>query len=144
MTTNETQINSSPLILLTGASGYVGGRLLHLLEAGGYRVRCLARRPAVLKSKVGPSTEVVAGDVLNGPSLDLALQGVRIAYYLVHSMGSDDSFEEADRIAAQNFGRAAKAAGVERIVYLGGLARSLPNGSRCPHNRSQSTMCLHI
>ena len=79
MTTNETQINSSPLILLTGASGYVGGRLLHLLEAGGYRVRCLARRPEVLKSKVGPSTEVVAGDVLNGPSLDLALQGVRIA-----------------------------------------------------------------
>ena len=135
MTTNETQINSSPLILLTGASGYVGGRLLHLLEAGGYRVRCLARRPEVLKSKVGPLTEVVAGDVLNGPSLDLALQGVRIAYYLVHSMGSDDSFEEADRIAAQNFGRAAKAAGVERIVYLGGLASDTEELS--PHLRSR-------
>ena len=128
-------MDSTPLILLTGASGYVGGRLLHLLEAEGYRVRCLARRPEVLKSKVGLSTEVVAGDVLNGPSLDAALKGVRVAFYLVHSMGADESFEQADRIAAQNFGQAAKAAGVERIIYLGGLASDTEALS--PHLRSR-------
>ncbi len=135
MTTNENKIKTSPLILLTGASGYVGGRLLHLLEADGCRVRCLARRPEVLQSKVARSTEVVAGDVLNRASLDAALQGVRIAYYLVHSMGADESFEEADRIAAQNFGQAAKAAGVERIIYLGGLASDTEALS--PHLRSR-------
>ena len=135
MTTNENQTSPSPLILLTGASGYVGGRLLHFLEADGCRVRCLARRPEVLKSKVAPSTEVVAGDVLNRASLDSALQGVRVAYYLVHSMGANDSFEEADRIAAQNFGQAAKAAGVERIIYLGGLASDTEALS--PHLRSR-------
>lgn len=108
-------------ILLTGASGYVGGRLLRALEIQGYRVRCLARRPEALQQKVGPSTEVVAGDVLDRPSLDSALRGIDAAYYLVHSMGSSGSFEEADRQAALNFGQAAKAAGVERIIYLGGL-----------------------
>ena len=107
-------------VLLTGATGYIGGRLLRLLERQGYRVRCLARRPEVLRQKVGPSTEVVAGDVLNLPSLDIALRGVDAAYYLVHSMGSR-SFEEADRTAAQNFGQAAKTAGVRRVVYVGGL-----------------------
>lgn len=84
-------------------------------------MRCLARRPAALKAVAGPSTEVVAGDVLDRPSLDAALRGVDVAYYLVHSMGSDGSFEQLDRQAARNFGEAAKAAGVSRIVYLGGL-----------------------
>lgn len=135
MTTPENQTDAMPPILLTGASGYVGGRLLNLLEEKGCRVRCLARRPEVLKSKVGLSTEVVAGDVLNGPSLDAALKGVRIAFYLVHSMGADESFEQADRIAAQNFGQAAKAAGVERIIYLGGLASDTEALS--PHLRSR-------
>jgi uncharacterized protein YbjT (DUF2867 family) len=111
-------------VLLTGASGYVGGRLLKLLENQGCRVRCLARRPAVLKAKAGPSTEVVAGDVLDRPSLEPALRGVDVAYYLVHSMGSANSFEQADRQAARNFGEAAKAAGVSRIIYLGGLGNT--------------------
>jgi len=109
------------LILLTGATGYVGGRLLQALEHDGHRVRCLARRPEFLRQRVAPSTEVVAGDVLDRHSLDLALHGVDFAYYLVHSMGSGGSFEEDDRRAARNFGEAAKAAGVGRIVYLGGL-----------------------
>jgi uncharacterized protein YbjT (DUF2867 family) len=111
------------MILLTGASGYVGGRLLPALEARGYRVRCLARRPEVLAPRVGPSTEVVAGDVLDRSSLDAPFRGVDTAYYLVHSMGSSGSFEEADREAARNFGAAAQAAGVGRIIYLGGLGR---------------------
>ncbi len=113
--------NRKPLILVTGATGYVGGRLLKALENGGRRVRCMARRPEFLQPRVSPSTEVVPGDALDRNSLDGALQGVTTAYYLIHSMGSARSFEEEDRRAARNFGEAAAAAGVERIVYLGGL-----------------------
>jgi len=98
-------------------------------------VRCLARRPEVLAEKAGPSTEVVAGDVLDRPSLDSALSGVGVAYYLVHSMGSRNPFEEADRQGALNFGQAAKEAGVERIIYLGGLGRE--DEALSPHLRSR-------
>ena len=123
------------LILLTGATGYVGGRLLRVLEREGYRLRCLARHPEVLKSRVSPSTEVVAGDVLDRASLDAALSGVKAAYYLVHSMGASGSFEEADRQAAEKFGAAAHAAGVERIIYLGGLGNE--NAQLSAHLRSR-------
>ena len=108
-------------VLLTGATGYVGGRLLPLLEATGYKVRCLARRPENLHDRTGPETVVVAGDVLDDESLNGAFEGVDTAFYLVHSMGSTGSFEDQDRIAAQNFARAARDAGVNRIIYLGGL-----------------------
>ena len=110
-----------PRILLTGATGYVGGRLLKALEERGASVRCLARRPEFLRARAGARTEVVQGDVLAKDSLAPALAGIRVAYYLVHSMGSAGSFEEQDRMAASNFGEAAREAGVERIVYLGGL-----------------------
>ncbi|MDP9347121.1 MAG: SDR family oxidoreductase [Actinomycetota bacterium] len=111
-------------ILLTGASGYIGGQLLRRLEAGGRPVRCLTRRPEALRARVNPgSTEVVAGDVLQRASLAPALAGVHTAYYLVHSMGAPGDFEHLDRRAALNFGAAAAAAGVARIVYLGGLGR---------------------
>ncbi len=123
------------MILLTGATGYVGGRLLPLLEQRGFRVRALARRPEVLSEKIGSSTEAMAGDVLDRASLDRAFKGVETAYYLVHSMGSSGSFEEADRVAASNFGEAAKAAGVERIIYLGGLGSDEEELS--PHLRSR-------
>jgi uncharacterized protein YbjT (DUF2867 family) len=113
--------DAPPLVLLTGASGYVGGRLLHRLRATGHRVRCVARRPDVVRERAGADVEVVAGDVLDRASVDRALDGVDVAYYLVHSMGSTGSFEEADRQAALNFGAAARAAGVDRIIYLGGL-----------------------
>ena len=120
-TTEKADAPDSSLILLTGATGYVGGRLVQSLEHYGYRLRCLARRPEFLRQRVAPSTEVVAGDVLDRRSLALALRGVDVAYYLVHSMGSTGSFEENDRQAARSFGEAAKAAGVGRIIYLGGL-----------------------
>jgi uncharacterized protein YbjT (DUF2867 family) len=120
-TANQATTPGTSLILLTGASGYIGGRLLPSLEKQGYRLRCLARHPEILKQKVSPSTEVVAGDVLNRPSLDSALRGVDVAYYMVHSMRSSGSFEETDRQGAQNFGDAAKAAGVKGLVYVGGL-----------------------
>jgi len=104
------------LILLTGATGYIGGRLLQVLQQRGHRLRCLARRPDFLEPRVAPTTQVVKGDVLERASLQAALQDVRVAYYLVHSMGSEGSFEEDDRQAARNFGAMAKAAGVERII----------------------------
>jgi uncharacterized protein YbjT (DUF2867 family)/ligand-binding SRPBCC domain-containing protein len=110
----------SKSILLTGATGYIGGRLLRRLEVGGRAVRCLARHPAKVAAP-GPNTEVVEGDCLDEATLDRAFAGVHAAYYLVHSMGSQSDFADADRRAADNFGRAAARAGVRRIVYLGGL-----------------------
>lgn len=111
------------MILLTGASGYVGGRLLARLERDGFPVRCLARHPEYLKSRVAPTTEVVPGDVFDPASLEAALARANVAYYLVHSMGSAVDFEEGDRRGAMNFAAAARKAGVSRIVYLGGLGR---------------------
>jgi uncharacterized protein YbjT (DUF2867 family) len=110
-----------PLVLLTGATGYVGGRLLRELEARGCRIRCLARHPEYLRPRVASTTEVVPGDVLDPASLVAAMRGVHTAYYLVHSMAAATSYEEEDRRAAEGFARAALAAGVRRIIYLGGL-----------------------
>jgi uncharacterized protein YbjT (DUF2867 family) len=126
--------DNSTLILLTGATGYVGGRLLHALEGAGYRVRCLARHPEALRSRVSQTTEIVKGDVLDPVSLPPHMVGVHTAYYLVHAMASAHSFEEADRRAAHAFAAAAQEAGVGRIVYLGGLG----SGTRLsPHLRSR-------
>jgi uncharacterized protein YbjT (DUF2867 family) len=108
------------LVLVTGATGYVGGRLLRRLEERGERVRCLTRRPEALRAS-GLRTEVVPGDVLDPASVRAAMHGVDTAYYLVHSMGSSARFEHQDRRAARSFATAARDAGVRRIVYLGGL-----------------------
>jgi uncharacterized protein YbjT (DUF2867 family) len=125
MSTDESiEIVSRPLILLTGASGYVGGRLLFALEQAGFHIRCIARNPDNLKPRVAETTEVVAGNVLEIDSLRPALAGIDIAYYLVHSMGASSDFEETDRKGAENFATAAKEAGIQRIIYLGGLGDS--------------------
>ena len=108
------------MILLTGASGYIGSRLLRVLEEGGCAVRCMARRPERIAAGRA-TTEVVSGDCLDEASLFAAMDGVDQAYYLVHSMASGPGFAALDRQAAANFGRAAARAGVRRIVYLGGL-----------------------
>lgn len=108
-------------ILVTGGTGYVGGRLIPLLAARGETLRLMARRPDFLRSRVEGDHEIVAGDVTDRESLDAALEGVHTAYYLIHSMGSGSDFEDQDRVAARNFAAAAKQAGVQRIVYLGGL-----------------------
>jgi uncharacterized protein YbjT (DUF2867 family) len=120
--------------LVTGASGYVGGRLVPELEKHGERVRCLARRPEYVRPRVGDETEVVRGDVLDAGSLHEAMDGVDTAYYLIHSMGSRGDFEGEDRRAAENFSAAARDSGVRRLVYLGGLGRA-PGLSR--HLRSR-------
>jgi uncharacterized protein YbjT (DUF2867 family)/tryptophan-rich sensory protein len=122
-------------VLLTGATGYVGGRLLKKLESLGVPTRCLARRPEHLQSKSGPWVELVAGDVMDRQSLAAACASVHTAYYLVHSMGSAGSFEEQDRLGAQNFAQAARDAGVQRIVYLGGLGDE--QEALSPHLRSR-------
>ena len=107
-------------ILLTGATGYIGGRLLRVLEEDGRAVRCLARQPERVAAGRA-TTEVVAGDCLDEASLVTAMDGVDQAYYLVHSMASGADFATRDRQAAANFGRAARRARVRRIIYLGGL-----------------------
>jgi uncharacterized protein YbjT (DUF2867 family) len=122
------------LIFIAGATGYIGGRLLMVLEGKGYRVRCLARRPEYLRPRICQATEVVAGDVFAPETLDAALGGVDQAYYLVHSMGSPESFEKQDRIAARNFAASARRAGVRRIIYLGGLGSG---DALSPHLRSR-------
>lgn len=110
-----------PLILVTGATGYVGGQLLKALLGEGYPVRCMARRPQELRTAMSSAVEVVAGDVLDAESVQTAMAGIDTAYYLVHSMGSSQSFEVQDRTAAQNFANAAHRAAIRRIIYLGGL-----------------------
>lgn len=135
MTNADDSDRAQPLVLLTGATGYVGGRLLRALQSRGVRLRCLVRQPERLQEHVSASTEIVAGDVLDEATLTAAMRGVDAAYYLVHSMGLTGSFEEADRTAARNFGRAANSAGVERIIYLGGLGSKYEELS--PHLRSR-------
>lgn len=127
---------TSPVVLLTGATGYVGGRLLPLLEAQRLSVRCLVRDPQALRGRVAEQTTLVRGDVLDPRSLDSALEGVETAYYLVHLMSGAGDFEQQDRQAAENFAAAARRARVRRIIYLGGLGDDTdPNLS--PHLRSR-------
>jgi len=108
--------------LLTGATGYIGGRLSRRLAKEGSAVRCLCRNPEALGWRVPPGTEVVRGDLLQPASLGVAFAGVDTAFYLVHSMNSGEEFESEERRAAHNFAAAARQAGVQRIIYLGGLA----------------------
>jgi uncharacterized protein YbjT (DUF2867 family) len=122
-------------ILLTGTTGYVGGRLKQELESRGAHLRCLVRRPESLSSAIGAATEVARGDVLDPASLEPALAGIESAFYLIHSMGSGGDFEETDRRAASNFAAAARRAGLRRIVYLGGLGDTSETLS--PHLRSR-------
>jgi len=110
-----------PLLLVTGASGYIGGRLMRALHDAGARVRCMARRPEELRARVPKDVEVVRGDVLDAASLTAALDGVDTAYFLIHAMATPRDFAREECEGARSFAQAALAAGVRRIVYLGGL-----------------------
>lgn len=111
---------ANSLVLITGATGYVGRRLLAALEAEGQPVRCLVRNPKRLTSTL-PSTEVLQGDARNAENLAQAMKGVETAYYLMHSMESQGDFAAVERQTAQHFAQAARTAGVKRVIYLGGL-----------------------
>ena len=126
-------------ILVTGASGYIGGRLVPRLVELGYQVRAIAREPKKLTRRNWTGVEVVKGDVFDRASLELALEGVDIAYYLIHSMTTSSSnFEERDRQAAKNFSQACAAAGVKRIIYLGALGSTGPALSKHLQSRQET------
>jgi uncharacterized protein YbjT (DUF2867 family) len=110
-------------LLVAGASGYVGGRLVPLLLAKGYTVRCLARNPDKLLAREWAAAEIVQGDVLKPETLEAAFDQIDVSYYLVHSMTGQKDFENTDARGAENFARAAKVNGIKRIIYLGGLAK---------------------
>lgn len=112
---------NSPLVLVVGGTGYVGGRLIPLLQQLPVKLRCAARNPENLRQRLRAETEIVQADVLDPETLADALQGVHTAYYLVHSMGTASDFEDDDRRGARNFAMAARDAGVSRVIYLGGL-----------------------
>jgi uncharacterized protein YbjT (DUF2867 family) len=122
------------MLLLTGATGYVGGRLLRRLEREGIAVRCLCRHPEALSGRVAATSEIVFADLLQPASLDSAFCGVKTAVYLVHSMHGGRQFESRERTCARNFVEAASKAAVGRIIYLGGLAN---DGRLSPHMRSR-------
>jgi uncharacterized protein YbjT (DUF2867 family)/uncharacterized protein YndB with AHSA1/START domain len=128
-----------PLVLVTGATGYVGGRLVPRLLEAGYRVRVLARDPGRLQGRVwSDQVAMVRGDALDAASLAPAMAGVSCAYYLIHSMqkvAAAGDFHERDQRAARNFSEAAMAAGVPRVIYLGGLGD--PGAALSPHLRSR-------
>jgi uncharacterized protein YbjT (DUF2867 family) len=128
---------TAPLVLVTGATGYIGGRLVPALLRAGYHVRCMARSPERLRDHPWfADVEVVRGDAADADSVEAALEGVDVAYYLVHSLGSGSRFEATDRRTAQAFARGAERAGLGRIVYLGGLNPS-DGDTPSPHLRSR-------
>ena len=129
-------MTDSKLILITGATGYVGGRLVPRLLAAGHRVRCVVRDPARLQGREWlDQVEVVAGDMFQPDSLLAAMRDIWVVYYLVHSLGEGSDFWERDLQAARNCAQSAHAAGVERIIYLGGLGN--PQADLSPHLRSR-------
>ncbi|UCE07212.1 MAG: NAD(P)H-binding protein, partial [bacterium] len=126
-----------PKILLTGATGYIGGRLLRVLKEKEYDVRCMTRRPDALRHQADERTEIVYGNPLEREPLEQGnvFEDIDVAFYFVHSLGSKESFLVQDRMAAQNFSEVAKANGVKRIIYLGGLAN--PDEKLSDHLKSR-------
>jgi uncharacterized protein YbjT (DUF2867 family) len=129
-------MNRSRLVLVTGATGYIGGRLVPQLLEAGYQVRCLVRDAKRLQGRTWTDqVEVVEGDAFKPETLAPAMEGVWAAYYLVHSLTDTEEYRERDKIVARDFGRAAKEAGIERLLYLGGLG--YPEANLSDHLRSR-------
>jgi uncharacterized protein YbjT (DUF2867 family) len=123
-------------ILVTGATGYIGGQLVPRLSSEEHQVTCLARKPQTLKDRKWENVQIKQGDVLELASLRPTMEKIDVAYYLIHSMaGGKHGFEERDEAAARNFGTAAREAGVKRIIYLGGLGEC--EKSISPHLNSR-------
>ncbi|MDT0381527.1 SDR family oxidoreductase [Streptomyces sp. DSM 42041] len=133
--------NEGPLrCLVTGAGGYIGGRLVPELLDAGHEVRCLVRTPGKLRDHPWAArVEAAEGDVTRAEQVRPAMRDVDVAYYLVHALGTGPDFEETDRHAARVFAAEARRAGVRRIVYLGGLTpRGVPESELSPHLRSRT------
>ena len=122
-------------VLVLGASGYIGTHLVPRLVGAGHEVRAASRHREVLEGRGWSGVEVVEADALSAESLDAALEGIEVAYYLVHSMASGRDYAERDRRAAETFRDAAARAGVKRIVFLGGLQ---PAGGASEHLASRA------
>lgn len=130
-------------ILLTGVTGYIGGKLLPRLLEAGYPVRVLVRNPARLRGRAWlDQVEVAQGDVLSPETLPAAMQGVDVAYYFVHSLYAGQGFHDLDLQAARNFARAAQQAKVGRIIYLGGLGEPADELSPHLHSRQETGRAL--
>jgi len=144
MTDDTAARRTADPILLTGASGYVGGYLLAELTRRGHALRILARTPR--PGTFGAGVDARTGDAVAGTGLTEALEGCRTAYYLIHSMGRgsgpNDEFARRDRTAAHNFGAAAREAGVTRLVYLGGLGPTGPGASEHLRSRHEVAQIL--
>jgi uncharacterized protein YbjT (DUF2867 family) len=140
---NATHLGSVGPVLVTGATGYIGGKLVPRLLQEGYRVRVLVRDPEKLRAKSWKSeVEVFIGDVLEPSTLLPALSDVELAYYLVHSIAGGKSFAEQDLAAARNFGEAAGQAKIKRVIYLGGLGDPETNLSRHLRSRQETADIL--
>jgi uncharacterized protein YbjT (DUF2867 family) len=123
-------------VLVIGATGYIGGRLVPRLLGGGHNVRCLVRDPRRVEGRAWfPQVDAVEGDVLKPETLKTAFADIDYVYYLVHSMGAGEEFEKLDRTAAENCAKAASEAGSQRIIYLGGLGKRVDDQSA--HLRSR-------
>ena len=123
-------------ILVTGATGYIGGRLVPRLLQEGHRVRVFVRsRDRVLSRSWASQVEIAVGDALDAETVAAALEGVDAAYYLIHSLSSGPTFRELDLRAARNFGQVARQSGVRRIIYLSGLGD--PGSNLSSHLRSR-------
>lgn len=142
----DTPRRQEPIIAVTGATGYVGGRLVPRLLEAGYRVRCIVREPRKLAARPWrshASVEVVRGTLTDVATLTESLRGCRAAYYLVHSMESGGhAYADRDRALARAFAAASSAAGVERIVYLGGLGELGPGLSEHLSSRREVEQVL--
>ena len=134
VTTGQIVQEQAQTVLLTGATGFVGGAVRPALAGQGWRVRCLTRDAARARRRA-PELDWVQGDVSDGGSCAAALQGCLAALYLVHGIGEGGDYHRHEVMAASTFSRAAAAAGVERIVYLGGVAPAEGAGSE--HLRSR-------
>jgi uncharacterized protein YbjT (DUF2867 family) len=130
----EQDRNTNVDVLLTGATGYIGGRLLPRLLTDGHRVRCLVRDVSRAQQTLPGEAEIVRGDVVSGGGVAAALEGIDVAYYLVHSMGAGHAdFAQRDRDAAHGFAATAQQAGVQRVIYLGGLESEVSEHLRSRH-----------
>jgi uncharacterized protein YbjT (DUF2867 family) len=129
--------------LVTGATGFIGGRLARALVSSGAKVRCLARNATRAEDLRAVGCEVVEGDVGQSSSLDGIGHEIEVAYYLIHSMSGGEGFQEREQEGARNFARMAAREGIERVVYLGGLGDQSVSKHLLSRHETALTLARH-